>query len=153
MVNYECLSSAPTRSWRRGGVRRCTPFLPLRRSSIADSPFRLCGQQEGRRRRNRPFWILQGYLLSDEVQKRDPAPAAAPVTRGCRRRNADVFRADWGVQPDRVLSPIRMPSTDVLMECLDLYQTQFRKPPPSRSYCLGLPGSMEGLAGNRWWRP
>ena len=42
----------------------------------------------------------QEYLLSDTVQQE--------------------------IQPDRVLSPIRMPSTDVLIECLDLYRTHFR---------------------------
>ena len=63
---------------------------------------------------------------------------------GVSAENADVFRADWGVQPNRVLSPIRMPSTDVLMECLDLYQTQFRKPSLT-VYCLDYSGSMEGI--------
>lgn len=36
-----------------------------------------------------------------------------------------------------------MPSTDVLMECLNLYQTEFRKPSLT-VYCLDYSGSMEG---------
>lgn len=62
---------------------------------------------------------------------------------GVSAGNEDIFRAGWGIQPDRVLSPIRMPAADVLFECLDLYQTQFRKPSLT-VYCLDYSGSMYG---------
>ena len=59
-----------------------------------------------------------------------------------------MFRSDWGIQPDRLLSPIRMPSSEVLFECLNLYQTQFRKPSLT-VYCLDYSGSMSGEGENQ----
>ena len=53
------------------------------------------------------------------------------------------FREGWGVQPDRILSPIKMPEADVLLECLNLYQTDFKKP-SLNIYCLDFSGSMSG---------
>ena len=84
------------------------------------------------------FLDLQEYLLSDEVQNEIQRTGRRTGYEGVSAENADVFRADWGIQPDRVLSP------DVLMECLDLYQTQFRKPSLT-VYCLDYSGSMEGI--------
>ena len=34
--------------------------------------------------------------------------------------NRDVFREDWGLQPDRVLSPMKMPAQEVLFQALSL---------------------------------
>ena len=110
--------------------------------SIADSP--LGYVDNGDTEKEQAFLDLQEYLLSDEVQNEIQRTGRRTGYEGVSAENADVFRADWGVQPDRVLSPIRMPSTDVLMECLDLYQTQFRKPSLT-VYCLDYSGSMEGI--------
>ena len=54
-----------------------------------------------------------------------------------------MFRTDWGVQPDRVLSIMKMPQTEVLLEALNLYQTDFKKP-SLNIYCLDYSGSMAG---------
>lgn len=54
-----------------------------------------------------------------------------------------MFRAEWGLQVDRVLSPIKMPAADILFECLNLYQTDFKKPSLT-VYCLDYSGSMSG---------
>ena len=54
-----------------------------------------------------------------------------------------MFREDWGLQPDRLLSPIHMPASDVLFEALRLYQTEFKKP-SLNIYCLDYSGSMSG---------
>ena len=89
------------------------------------------------------FLDLQEYLLSDEVQNEIQRTGRRTGYEGVSEENRDVFRTDWGIQPDRVLSPIRMPSTDVLMEGLNLYQTEFRKPSLT-VYCLDYSGSMEG---------
>ena len=68
----------------------------------------------------------QEYLLSDTVQQEIQRTGHRTGYKGVSSENADVFRSGLGTQPDRVLSPIRMPSTDVLIECLDLYRTHFR---------------------------
>ena len=98
--------------------------------SLADSPLGYLDNGDGAK--EEAFLTLQDYLLSDEVQQR--------IQRTGRRTG---YGAEWGIQPDRVLSPIRMPAADVLFECLDLYQTHFRKPSLT-VYCLDYSGSMDG---------
>ena len=109
--------------------------------SLADSP--LGYLDSGDSRKEAAFLALQAYLLSDEVQNAIQRTGRRTGYDGVSPENEDVFRTDWGVQPQRVLSPIRMPSADVLMECLDLYQTEFRKPSLT-VYCLDYSGSMLG---------
>ena len=109
--------------------------------SLADSP--LGYLDSGDNRKEAAFLALQAYLLSDEVQNAIQRTGRRTGYDGVSPENEDVFRTDWGVQPQRVLSPIRMPSADVLMECLDLYQTEFRKPSLT-VYCLDYSGSMLG---------
>ena len=77
--------------------------------------------------------------MQDEIQRTGRRSGYTGVSE----ENKDVFRADWGLQPDRVLSPIKMPAADVLFECLNLYQTDFRKPSLT-VYCLDYSGSMGG---------
>jgi Ca-activated chloride channel family protein len=47
------------------------------------------------------------------------------------------------IQADRVLSPFRLPSAEVIREALGLYQSEFRKP-SFAVYCLDFSGSMAG---------
>ncbi|MEZ4652607.1 MAG: vWA domain-containing protein [Candidatus Eisenbacteria bacterium] len=55
----------------------------------------------------------------------------------------EIWKASWGVQPNKVLSPIRLPSAEVILEALTLYQSEFRKPSLT-VFCLDFSGSMEG---------
>ena len=142
MVNYECLVISANQELEERGEETLYAVYPYDGLSIADSP--LGYVDNGNDRKEEAFLKLQEYLLSDEVQNEIQRTGRRTGYEGVSAENADVFRADWGVQPDRVLSPIRMPSTDVLMECLDLYQTQFRKPSLT-VYCLDYSGSMEGI--------
>ena len=89
------------------------------------------------------FLELQEYLLSEDVQNEIQRTGRRTGYTGISDENRDVFRTDWGVQPDRVLSTMRMPSTDVLFQALNLYQTDFKKPSLS-IYCLDYSGSMSG---------
>ena len=187
MVNYECLIISANQELEARGEETLYAVYPYDGLSIADSP--LGYVDNGDAEKEQAFLDLQEYLLSDEVQNeiqrtgrrtgyegvsaenadvfradwgiqdRVLSPSGCPTsvwicrktrssalgrmaTRGIEE-NRDVFRTDWGIQPDRVLSPIRMPSTDVLMEGLNLYQTEFRKPSLT-VYCLDYSGSMEG---------
>ena len=74
------------------------------------------------------FLKLQEYLLSEDTQDEIQRTGRRSGYTGVSEENKEVFRSDWGLQPDRVLSPIKMPASDVLFECLNLYQTDFRKP-------------------------
>ena len=141
MVNYECLIISANQELEARGEETLYAVYPYDGLSIADSP--LGYVDNGDAEKEQAFLDLQEYLLSDEVQNEIQRTGRRTGYEGVSAENADVFRADWGIQPDRVLSPIRMPSTDVLMECLNLYQTEFRKPSLT-VYCLDYSGSMEG---------
>ena len=109
--------------------------------SLADSP--LGYVDKGDDGQEELFLKLQEYLLSEDVQDEIQRTGRRSGYTGVSEKNKDVFRADWGLQPDRVLSPIKMPAADVLFECLNLYQTDFRKPSLT-VYCLDYSGSMSG---------
>lgn len=141
MVNYECLIISANQELEARGEETLYAVYPYDGLSIADSP--LGYVDNGDAEKEQAFLDLQEYLLSDEVQNEIQRTGRRTGYEGVSEENRDVFRTDWGIQPDRVLSPIRMPSTDVLMECLNLYQTEFRKPSLT-VYCLDYSGSMEG---------
>ena len=141
MVNYECLIISANQELEARGEETLYAVYPYDGLSIADSP--LGYVDNGEDKKEEAFLQLQEYLLSDEVQNRIQRTGRRTGYEGVAAENEDVFRSDWGIQPQRVLSPIRMPSTDVLFECLNLYQTQFRKPSLT-VYCLDYSGSMSG---------
>ena len=141
MVNYECLIISANQELEARGEETLYAVYPYDGMSLADSP--LGYVDNGDAEKEAAFLKLQEYLLSDEVQNQIQRTGRRTGYEGVSPENEDVFRTDWGVQPQRVLSPIRMPSTEVLMECLNLYQTQFRKPSLT-VYCLDYSGSMEG---------
>lgn len=141
MVNYECLIISANQELEARGEETLYAVYPYDGLSIADSP--LGYVDNGDAEKEQAFLDLQEYLLSDEVQNEIQRTGRRTGYEGVSEENRDVFRTDWGIQPDRVLSPIRMPSTDVLMEGLNLYQTEFRKPSLT-VYCLDYSGSMEG---------
>ena len=109
--------------------------------TLADSP--LGYVDNGDDDKETAFLELQEYLLSEDVQNEIQRTGRRTGYTGISDENRDVFRTDWGVQPDRVLSTMRMPSTDVLFQALNLYQTDFKKPSLS-IYCLDYSGSMSG---------
>jgi Ca-activated chloride channel family protein len=57
-----------------------------------------------------------------------------------------VFNPAWGIDTARILSPIKLPSSEVILRALTLYQTEFRKPSLT-VYCLDFSGSMSGNDG------
>ena len=141
MVNYECLMIQADEELEQRGEEPLYVIYPYDGLSLADSPLGYVDQ--GDDQKEELFLKLQKYLLSDEVQDEIQRTGRRSGYTGVSEKNKDVFRADWGLQPDRVLSPIRMPAADVLRECLNMYQTDFKKPSLS-VYCLDYSGSMEG---------
>ena len=141
MVNYECLIISANQTLEERGEETLYAVYPYDGLSLADSPLGYLDNGDGAK--EEAFLTLQDYLLSDEVQQRIQRTGRRTGYEGVSAGNEDIFRAEWGIQPDRVLSPIRMPAADVLFECLDLYQTHFRKPSLT-VYCLDYSGSMDG---------
>ena len=106
MVNYECLVISANQELEARGEETLYAVYPYDGLSIADSP--LGYVDNGDAEKEQAFLDLQEYLLSDEVQNEIQRTGRRTGYEGVSAENADVFRADWGIQPDRVLSPIRM---------------------------------------------
>ena len=145
MVNYECLVIQANQELEVQGREPLYVVYPTDGLTIADSPLAYVDQGDGEK--EELFLKLQEYLLSDEIQSAIQRTGRRSSYTGVNEENRDVFREDWGLQPDRVLSPMKMPAQEVLFQALDLYQTEFKKP-SLNVYCLDYSGSMSG-DGNR----
>lgn len=141
MVNYECLIIDANRQLESEGKEPLYIVYPYDGLSIADSP--LGYVDHGDSQKEEAFQAVQQYLLSKEAQSRIEATGRRISANGVSDENRDVFKEEWGVDTERILSPIQMPDADVLMEALNLYQTSFKKP-SLNIYCLDFSGSMEG---------
>lgn len=141
MVNYECLIIRTNEELTEQGKEPLYVVYPYDGLSISDSPLGYIDNNDKSKEEN--FLKLQKYLLSSETQNLIQRTGRRSGYTGVSEQNKDVFKSDWGLQCDRVLSPVRMPSSDVLFECLDLYQTEFKKP-SLNIYCLDYSGSMKG---------
>ena len=141
MVNYECLIIQANEELESRGEETLYVVYPYDGLTLADSPLGYVDQ--GDEKKEEAFLKLQEYLLSEEVQNEIQRTGRRTGYTGISEENKEVFRTDWGVQPDRVLSTMRMPSTEVLFKALNLYQTDFKKP-SLNIYCLDHSGSMSG---------
>ena len=141
MVNYECLIISANRQLEQEGKEPLYVVYPYDGLSIAGSP--LGYVDHGNDEKEEAFLKVQEYLLSEEAQDAIQRTGRRTGYEGVKDENEDVFRTDWGIDTDRILSPIPIPAADVLLEALNLYQTEFRKPSLT-VYCLDFSGSMTG---------
>ena len=141
MVNYECLIIDADRKLTQAGKEPLYAVYPYDGLSIADSP--LGYLDHGDSGKEEAFLKVQEYLLSDEAQTAIEATGRRISLNSVSEQNKAVFKADWGIDTQRILSPITMPAADVLMNALNLWQSSFRKPSLT-VYCLDYSGSMSG---------
>lgn len=141
MVNYECLIIDANEQLEAEGKEPLFVVYPYDGLSIADSP--LGYVDHGDETKEEAFLAFQENLLSGESQSAIEATGRRITANGVSDENKDVFNSSWGIDTERILSPIQMPSADVLMEALNVYQTSFKKP-SLNIYCLDFSGSMRG---------
>ena len=139
MVNYECLIIDADRQLEAEGREPLYVVYPYDGLSLADSPLGYVDHQD--ERKEEVFLALQEHLLSQEIQTRIEATGRRITANGVSAENRDVFNESWGIDTERILSPIQMPEADVLMKALSLYQTSLKKP-SLNLYCLDYSGSM-----------
>lgn len=142
MVNYESVIISTNQVLTKQGREPLYVVYPKDGLSIADSP--LGYVDNGKAAKAQQFKKLQNYLLSDKIQHEllnygRRTGIGGTVTNA----SAKVFNPAWGIDTQRVLSPIHMPSAAVIRSALDLYQTGLRKPSYT-VYCLDFSGSMAG---------
>ena len=141
MVNYECLIIDANQQLEEEGKEPLYVVYPYDGLSIADSP--LGYVDHGDEEKEEAFLAVQEYLLSDKTQAEIEATGRRINAGGVSKENQDVFNSDWGIDTERILSPIQMPEAVVLTEALNIYQTSFKKP-SLNIYCLDFSGSMSG---------
>lgn len=143
MVNYEAVIIEANRELVQRGDEPLYAVYPVDGLAIADSP--LGYFDKGDAEKEELFLELQQHLLSDPIQEEIISLGRRAGLLGMSMDNADpeVFNPDWGIDPSRVISPIRFPAAPVIREALNLYQTAFRKASYT-IYCLDFSGSMEG---------
>ncbi|MGN1403979.1 MAG: substrate-binding domain-containing protein, partial [Ruminococcus sp.] len=141
MVNYECLIIDANQALISQGREPLYVVYPYDGLSIADSP--LGYVDHGDAEKQDAFLAVQEYLLSEEVQSEIQQTGRRTGFEGVSEENKEIFNTDWGIDTQRILSPITMPSEQVLTKALTLYQTEFRKP-SLNVYCLDFSGSMIG---------
>lgn len=141
MVNYECLIIDANQQLEEEGKEPLYVVYPYDGLSIADSP--LGYVDHGDAEKEEAFLAVQEYLLSDKTQAEIEATGRRINAGGVSKENQDVFNSDWGIDTERILSPIQMPEAAVLTEALNIYQTSFKKP-SLNIYCLDFSGSMSG---------
>lgn len=143
MVNYEAMMIEANQALVAQGREPLYAIYPVDGLTIADSP--LAFVNKGDAAKEQVFKKLQQYLLSPEVQRQIQAQGRRTglVGMGAETADARVFNPDWGIDLNRVLTPVRMPSGAVLREALELYQVAFRKP-SCTVFVLDFSGSMRG---------
>jgi Ca-activated chloride channel family protein len=141
MVNYEALIIEANRELIAQGKEPLYVVYPVDGIVMADSPLGFVDQ--GAPGKEDTFLKLQEYLLSPEVQEKITALGRRTGIGGTAGEvDPEVFNPRWGIDTERLLSPIKIPSAEVISEALNLYQTVFRKPSLT-IFCLDYSGSME----------
>ena len=141
MVNYESLILSTNEELLKQGKEPLYLVYPYDGLSISDAPLGYVDQ--GDKKKEEAFLKLKDFLFSDSVQAEIQRYGRRTGFAGILPENKDVWRKEWGADADSILSPVRMPDSDVLWEALNLYQTQFRKPSLT-AYVLDFSGSMLG---------
>jgi Ca-activated chloride channel family protein len=143
MVNYEAMVIEANQALVAQGRESLYVIYPVDALTIADSP--LAFVNKGDAAKEKLFKDLQQYLLSPEAQKKIQALGRRTGLVGMGSDSADprVFNKDWGIDLERMIAPVRMPSGPVIREALELYQIAFRKP-SCTVFVLDFSGSMRG---------
>lgn len=147
MVNYEALIIDANVRLEEEGREPMYAVYPVDGMMIADSPLGFVSDNGEKNRDEKTaeenFQKLQDYLLTPEAQKRIEASGRRTGLNEVNPKFDKVFRQDWGIRKDALISTINMPRQDVLFEALNLYQREFKKP-GFNIFVLDFSGSMQG---------
>lgn len=142
MVNYEAVIIETNQELIKQGREPLYAVYPVDGLAIADSPLGYVDNKD--EKKAEIFSKFQEYLLSEDVQKQLSDLGRRTGMAGVSGNvNDEVFNKDWGIDGQKVISGITMPSSEVIKEALYMYQTELRKP-SATVYCLDYSGSMSG---------
>ncbi len=142
MFNYESMLIEANQTLAQQGKEPLFAVYPVDGLAIADAP--LGYVNKGDAAKEAVFLKIQAYMTSADVQKQLIASGRrAGLGINLDPATSPAFNAALGFDVSRVLSPINMPSAEVIQKALTLYQTAFRKPSLT-IYVLDFSGSMQG---------
>lgn len=142
MVNYEALLIETNQALTRQGKEPLHVVYPVDGIVFSDSPLGYIDKRD--EKKEELFKALQEYLLSDEIQTKISQMGRRTGIGGVMGEvNTNVFNPQWGIDVQKILSPITLPSAEVIQAALGMYQTEFRKPSLT-VFCLDFSGSMKG---------
>jgi len=142
MVNYEAVLIETNQELIANGEEPLTLVYPMDGLVIADSPLGFNSTKS--KEKEEKFLAFQQWLLKPESQAKLAALGRRTGLGGdITDADKSVFNPDWGINADRLISPIRLPSEEVIQKSLQLYQTGYRKP-SFTILALDYSGSMGG---------
>ena len=141
MVNYEQLIIQTNIELERQGKETLYAVYPSDGISLSNAPLAYVDKKNDKK--EEIFLDFQKYILSDEAQNKIERTGKRNAFGMVSDNNKDVYDKDKGFNVDDVLSPIRLPQSDVIQESLIMYQTNFKKPAYT-IYVLDYSGSMHG---------
>lgn len=141
MVNYETLLIQTNKKLEESGREPMYIIYPKDGLAISDSPIAFVGSKDAKTEET--FLQLQDYILSEKGQDQIEQTGRRSAFGTVSKENRHIFKKEWGLDVDRVVSPITYPAPDVIMQALNQYQTQFKKPALT-FYVLDYSGSMGG---------
>jgi Ca-activated chloride channel family protein len=146
MVNYESVVIETNQELVREGKEPLYAIYPVDGLAVADSP--LGYVDHGNAAKAKFFHQLQNYLLSAGVQKQllQLGRRTGPLGLNVANAPKSVFNPAWGIDLNRVITPVRFPKASVIDEALTLYQTAFRKPSIT-VFAVDFSGSMADNGG------
>ena len=146
VYSYECSIININQKLIAQGQEPFYAIYPVDGVSISDSPFAYV--DNGDEVDKEIFEDIRAYLSSDEGQAKLQEKGRRTWYGGINK-NADkkIFNPDWGIDTTKYISPLKYPSTAVIKEALNIYQSELRKP-IHVAFCLDYSGSMigEGIA-------
>lgn len=143
MFNYEAMIIEANQRLTEAGRPPLYAIYPTDGIMIADSP--LGYVDKGNPEKEALFKKLQAFLLSDEVQTKIMKLGRRTGLIGLNAGSADkrIFNPDWGIDVNRIISPVPTPAEPVIRKALELYQVGLRKP-SCTAYVVDVSGSMKG---------
>lgn len=139
MVNYEQLVIATNKALEEEGKEPLYLVYPVDGLSISDSPLAYVDKNDNKK--EEAFKKFQEYLLSDEAQNEIEKTGKRSAYGTVREENRAIYDKNWGIDLDKTISPVRFPKAEVIMEALNMYQSEFKKP-TFTIYVLDYSGSM-----------
>lgn len=147
MVNYEALLISTNQNLEKEGREPLYAIYPEDGLTIADSPLGFVAdngvEDRDQDKQEKIFLKLQEYLLSPEVQAKLVELGRRSVLSSVSADKPQIFRKEWGIDTKRIISTKNMPTRDIMLSALNLYQSNFKKP-GYNIFLLDFSGSMLG---------